>query len=214
MCRPRFLVPPCASLESRASKKSPHLLGLESQLAAAVAGRMPAGRSRCRAHPARLASPPPRRRAARAPSQRLPSPGWRRERPREGSPRAGARDAGTTKVLATAPRPSHHMRRLPVDGRGPELDETATPTLTALFRPIWILASRRDFRPPTRRYRPDSHYSPLHPVGPDLACSVAAMNRRPHRPRSPFQLRTGFLRPSRLPISAVYDASRLPSCRK
>ena len=83
-----------------------------SRLVAAVAGRMPAGRSRCRAHPARLASPPPRRRAARAPSQRLPSLGWRRERPREGSPRAGARDAGTTKVLATAPRPSHHMRRL------------------------------------------------------------------------------------------------------
>ena len=108
--RPREI--PAFSQVSRASKKSPHLLGLESQLAAAVAGRMPAGRSRCRAHPARLASPPPRRRAARAPSQRLPSPGWRRERPREGSPRAGARDAGTTKVLATAPRPPHHMRRL------------------------------------------------------------------------------------------------------
>ena len=108
--RPREI--PAFSQETRPSKKSPHLLGLESQLAAAVAGRMPAGRSRCRAHPARLASPPPRRRAARAPSQRLPSPGWRRERPREGSPRAGARDAGTTKVLATAPRPSHHTRRL------------------------------------------------------------------------------------------------------
>jgi len=50
--------------------------------------------------------------------------------------------------------------------------------------------------------------------GPDLACSVAAMNRRPHRPRLSFQPQTGQTTVSPSPISPLAIASRLLSCRE
>ena len=157
---------------------------------------------------------PTRRRAAMAPPQRLPLLGSRPGAAEIGAPSHRLQHPRGTAVLPTPPRPANTIRRAVVEGRGAKCRRRRAVPLSDVRRPARLAAKNPDFRLTTRRYGPESHYSPLHPVGPDLACSVAAMNRRPHRPRSSFQPQTGQTTVSPSAISPLAVASRLPSCRE
>ena len=169
---------------------------------------------RCLAGSLGAARLPTRRRAAMAPPQRLPLLGSRPGAAEIGAPSHRLQHPRGTAVLPTPPRPANTIRRAVVEGRGAKCRRRRAVPLSDVRRPARLAAKNPDFRLPTRRYGPESHYSPLHPVGPDLACSVAAMNRRPHRPRSSFQPQTGQTTVSPSPISPLAVASRLPSCRE
>ena len=169
---------------------------------------------RCLAGSLGAARLPTRRRAAMAPPQRLPLLGSRPGAAEIGAPSHRLQHPRGTAVLPTPPRPANSIGRAVVKAAPLKCRRRRAVPLSDVRRPARLAANRPDFRLPTRRYGPESHYSPLHPVGPDLACSVAAMNRRPHRPRSSFQPQTGQTTVSPSAISPLAVASRLPSCRE
>ena len=169
---------------------------------------------RCLAGSLGAARLPTRRRAAMAQPQRLPLLGSRPGAAEIGAPSHRLQHPRGTAVLPTPPRPANTIGRAVVIAPGQKCRRRRAVPLSDVRRPARLAANRPDFRLSTRRYGPESHYSPLHPVGPDLACSVAAMNRRPHRPRSSFQPQTGQTTVSPSAISPLAVASRLPSCRE
>ena len=158
--------------------------------------------------------PPTRRRAAMAQPQRLPLLGSRPGAAEIGAPSHRLQHPRGAAVLPTPPRPANTIGRAVVNAPPQKCRRRRAVPLSDVRRPARLAAKNPDFRLTTRRYGPESHYSPLHPVGPDLACSVAAMNRRPHRPRSSFQPQTGQTTVSPSAISPLAVASRLPSCRE
>ena len=200
----------CTSKRRKAANLLSHL-ALASGSVGAASGT---DAGRCLAGSLGAARLPTRRRAAMAPPQRLPLLGSRPGAAEIGAPSHRLQHPRGTAVLPTPPRPANTIGRAVVNAHRSEMSSSSRSSLVSARRPAAAGGQNPDFRLSTRRYGPESHYSPLHPVGPDLACSVAAMNRRPHRPRSSFQPQTGQTTVSPSAISPLAVASRLPSCRE